>query len=66
MKQGIRVKRDKTFQERLVEEAQRLLREAAKAPSEAYRNLLMRRVTKLEKASRTQRWLASPELRRPT
>lgn len=66
MKQGIRVKRDKTFQERLDEEALRLRQEAAKTPSEAYRDLLLRRINKLEEDSRVERWLASPELRRPT
>jgi hypothetical protein len=62
----IRVKHDKTYQERLDEEALRLLEEAEKSPSEAYRDLLMRRVSQIEEASRTERWLASPELRRPT
>ena len=66
MNQRNRVKQDRTFQERLFVEAQRLIREAAKAPSEAYRNLLMRRVRKLEEASRLERWLASAELRRST
>lgn len=66
MSMHIRVKHDKTYQELLDEEAQRLLAEAAKAPSEAYRDLLMRRVSQIETASRTEKWLASPELRRPT
>jgi hypothetical protein len=66
MKPRIRVKRDMTIPERLFVEAQRLIREAAKAPSEAYRNLLMRRASQLEEALRVERWLASPELRRPT
>ncbi len=62
----IRVKHDKTLQERLDEEAQRLLEEAEKSPSEAYRDLLMRRVSQIEASSRVQKWLASAELRRPT
>ena len=62
----IRVKHDKTYQEFLDEEAQRLLEEAAKAPSEAYRDLLMRRVSQIEASPRVQKWLASAELRRPT
>jgi hypothetical protein len=61
----IRVKHDKTFQARLDEEAQRLLEEAAKSSSEVYRDLLMRRVSQIERR-RAQKWLASPELRRPT
>jgi hypothetical protein len=66
MKLRIGVNRDKTFQKRLDEEVQRLLQEAEKTPSEAYRDLLMRRVSQLEAASRAQKWLASPELRPPT
>jgi hypothetical protein len=66
MKPFIRVKRDKKLPELLDEQAQRLLEEAEKAPSEAYRDLLIHRVSKLEEASRVERWLASPELRRPT
>ena len=62
----IRVKHDKIYQELLDEEAQCLLEEAAKAPSEAYRDLLMRRVSQIEASSRVQKWLASAELRRPT
>lgn len=66
MSQHTRVKYDKTYQERLDEEAQRFLEEAEKTPSEAYRDLLMHRVSQIEAASRTEKWLASPELRRPT
>jgi hypothetical protein len=66
MKPRIRGKRGKTLPEHLDEQTQRLLREAAETPSEAYRDLLMRRVSKLEEASRMEKWLASPELRRPT
>jgi hypothetical protein len=65
MKPRIRVKRDKTLAERLDDDALRLLREAAKAPSEAQRDLLMRRVSQLEAASRVEKWLASSRLRRP-
>jgi hypothetical protein len=64
MKPFIRVKRDKKLPEILDEKAQ--LEEAEKAPSEAYRDLLIHRVSKLEEASRVERWLSSPELRRPT
>jgi hypothetical protein len=66
MKQRICIKHDKTFQERLGEEALRLKHEAATTTSEAYRDLLLRRVSQLEASSRTEKWLASPGLRRPT
>jgi hypothetical protein len=66
MKQRICIKHDKTFQERLDEEALRLKQEAAKTPSEAYRDLLLRRVSQLEASSCMEKWLASPGLRRPT
>ena len=39
------------------------MQEAEKAPSEAYRDLLMRRVSQIGAASRVKKWLASPELR---
>jgi hypothetical protein len=65
MGKRIAVKRDKTLQERLFAEAQRLIQDAAKTPSEAYRDLLLRRVSKLEEALRVQKWLASPELQAP-
>jgi hypothetical protein len=35
------------------------------ASSEAYRDLLLRRLSKLEEALRVQKWLASPELQAP-
>jgi hypothetical protein len=66
MRQRIRAEHDKTFQERLSEEARRLEREAATTPSEAYRDLLLRRVSQLEAASRLEKWLSSPGLRPPT
>jgi hypothetical protein len=66
MSQRIRAEHDKTFQERLSEEARRLEREAATTPSEAYRDLLLRRVSQLEAASRLEKWLSSPGLRPPT
>jgi hypothetical protein len=64
MKPRIRIKRDITLPERLVEEVKRLIREA-KAFFKAYRNLQMRCVSHIEE-DRVKRWLASPELRRPT
>jgi hypothetical protein len=66
MSQRIRVKHDKTFQERLSEEVRRLEQEAATTPSDAYRDILLRRVSQLEAASRLENWLSSPGLRPPT
>ncbi|GAB1715383.1 MAG: hypothetical protein NTAFB05_04250 [Nitrobacter sp.] len=66
MSQRIRAEHDKTFQERLSEEVRRLEREAATTPSDAYRDLLLRRVSQLEAASRLEKWLSSPGLRPPT
>ena len=61
----IRVKHDKTFQERLNEQAKRLREDFAKTPSNSYRKLLLRRASEAEAGSRLERWLASPELRPP-
>lgn len=63
----IRVKHDKTFQERLNEQAKakRLREDFAKTPSDSYRELLLRRASEAEAGSRLEKWLASPELRPP-
>lgn len=61
----IRVKHDKTYQERLKEQARRLKKDACKTPSDAYRELLLRRASEAEAGSRMEKWLASPELRPP-
>jgi hypothetical protein len=65
MSQRIRVKHD-TVQKLLSEEVRRLEREVATTPSGAYRDLLLRRVSQLEAASRLERWLSSPGLQPPT
>lgn len=57
----IHVKHDKTFQERLNEQARRLREDFSKTPSDAYRELLLRRASEAEAGSRLEKWLASPE-----
>lgn len=65
MSQRIRVKHD-TVQKLLSEEVRRLEREVATTPSGAYRDLLLRRVSQLEAASRLEKWLSSAGLQPPT
>jgi hypothetical protein len=65
MSQRIRVEHD-SVQKLLSEEIRRLEREVATTPSGAYRDLLLRRVSQLEAASRLEKWLSSPGLRPPT
>jgi hypothetical protein len=57
MKPRIRVKRDKTLPERLHQKPCRVKENGAKASSDADRD---------EEASRLEKWLESPGLRRPT
>jgi hypothetical protein len=58
-------KHQKTFQERLTEEAQRLKDEAERIPHGTARDLLLRRARQAETASHMDGWLSSPELRPP-
>jgi hypothetical protein len=55
----------KTFQERLVEEAQRFREEAEKLAPGLARELLLRRARQAESASHMQDWLNSPGLKSP-
>ncbi len=66
MKHRPRSKDDKTLQERLNEQAQRLGREAAKTPPGTARDMLLQRAIQAEATSRMDGWLASSELRPPT
>jgi hypothetical protein len=66
MKHGLRSKNDKTLQECLNEQAQRLRREAAQLPDGRARDLLLRRAGQAETASQLDGWLSSPGLRPPT
>lgn len=60
-----RIKQEKSFAERLVEEAQRFREEAEKLPPGMARELLLRRVRQAETASHVNDWLKSPGLRAP-
>ena len=66
IKQRTRVKHEKTFEERLSEEAIRF-REAAKkqSPGSHAQELLLRRARQAETASRINEWLKSPGLQPP-
>jgi hypothetical protein len=66
VKQRARVKHDKTFQERLNDQALYLIGKAADLPSGKQRELLLKRADQAEKASRINAWLSSPGLRSPT
>ena len=65
MQKRRRIKHEKTFQERLAEEAQRF-REAAQAlPPGTAQELLLRRARQAETASHINDWLRSPALQPP-
>ena len=62
-----RIKHEKTFQERLVEEAQRFREAAQKLPPGSHaQELLLRRARQAETASHMNEWLSSPGLQPPT
>mgnify|MGYP001080335130 FL=1 len=65
MNQRMRVKHEKTFQQRLKDEALRLRDEDADLPSGKDRELLLKRAEQAEKASRIDAWLSSSGLRPP-
>jgi hypothetical protein len=66
MNQRTRIKHEKTFQERLDEQAKVLRDEAEKSPPSTARDLLLRRAAQADTASRVEKWLSSPGLRSPT
>jgi hypothetical protein len=61
----MRVKHEKTFQQRLKDEALRLRDEATDLPPGEDRELLLNRAEHAEKASRMDAWLSSSGLRPP-
>ena len=66
MQKRHRIKHEKTFQQRLAEEAHRL-REAAQALSPGTaQELLLARARQAETAARVDQWLTSPGLQPPT
>jgi hypothetical protein len=61
-----RIKHEKTFQERLAEEALRFREAAEKLPLGSHaRELLLRRARQAETASHINDWLTSPGLQPP-
>ena len=60
-----RIKHEKTFQERLAEEAQRFKESAQKLPPGHAQELLLRRARQAETASHIDKWLSSPGLQPP-
>ena len=64
IKRRRRIKHEKTFQQRLTEEAQRFREAAAKQPAGSFaQELLLRRVRQAETAAHVNEWLCSPSLR---
>ncbi len=61
-----RTKHQKSFQQRLAEEALRFQEAANKLPPGTARELLLRRARQAETASHINEWLTSPGLRPPT
>ena len=65
-KQRRRIKQEKTFRERLAEEALRFKKAAEKLPAGSHaQELLLRRTRQAETASHIDKWLASPGLQPP-
>jgi hypothetical protein len=65
MQKRRRVTREKSFQQRLAEEAQRYREEAKKLPHGPQRELYLRRARQAETASHINDWLTSPGLQPP-
>ena len=60
-----RARHEKTFKERLLEQAHVWKVEAARIPHGTARELLLRRARQAETASHLDEWLSSPELQAP-
>nr|WP_245319805.1 hypothetical protein [Bradyrhizobium sp. LMTR 3] len=65
MQKRRRFKHEKTFEERLAEEAQRLSEAARELPPGTARELLLRRAQQAERAAHINKWLTSPGLQPP-
>jgi hypothetical protein len=61
-----RIRQEKTFQQRLVEEAARFKQLAAETRHGMQRELYLRRARQAETASHINEWLTSPGLRPPS
>jgi hypothetical protein len=67
MQKRRRIKHEKTFEERLAEEAIRFQEAAKKQPSGSHaQELLLRRARQAETASHMNEWLSPKGLQRPT
>ncbi len=66
MGKGERIKHEKTFEERLAQEARRFKEAADKLPHGTARELLLRRARQAETAAHINEWLRSPGLQPPT
>jgi hypothetical protein len=66
MQKRRRIKHEKTFKERLAEEAIRFKEAATKLPPGPARELLLKRARQAETASEIDSWLKSPGLQPPT
>ena len=66
MQKRRRIKHEKTFQERLAEEAERFREAAARLSPGTAQELLLRRARQAETASHMNEWLSSKGLERPT
>jgi hypothetical protein len=60
-----RLRRSQTLEERLAEEAERLLKEAELLPPGALRDEVLRKARQAEVGSHMSEWLRSPELQPP-
>jgi hypothetical protein len=60
-----RIKHEKTFQDRLAEEAQRYKEAAKHLPPGTARELLLRRARQADTAANIDAWLAAPGLQPP-
>ena len=64
MQKRRRIKHEKSFEQRLAEEAQRFREAAEVIPAGMARELLMKRVRMAEAAANMNQWLKSPSLQR--
>lgn len=65
LQQRRRIKHEKTFEERLAEEARRLREAADKLPHGRAQEILLRRARQAETASHINQWARSPGLQAP-
>lgn len=65
IKRRRRIKHQKTFQERLTEEAARFRQAANDLPPGTIRELLLKRARQAETAAHIDEWLSSPGLQPP-